>query len=201
MTTKKSMVGLGAGILAIGAVLLGNTAIQAATADTVINGQISSVITISSVSPRNIVVNPGNGAATTSVDDTITVNTNNATGYTVTLAMLSTATNNKLKHETTADVIDAGAGTMALPAALGANTWGYRVDGVGDFGSGTTTENNVANSNFTWAGVPQSTGDKIVDADGPATNATTKVWFAIHANNSLRSGKYTNTVTYTATAK
>lgn len=204
MLKRKLNLSLVAGGLAVGAVVgLSSVNIQAATSNTVINGNISSLISITSVSPQTINVSPTSGAATSSVSDTVTVNTNNATGYTLDLAMVGTATANDLIHTVTpANVINATSGSQTTPAALGANTWGYRVDDVGGFGAGTTTaETNVATSAFTWAAVPLGTANNLRSTTGPATNAQTNVWYAIHANNSLPSGTYTNTVTYTAVAK
>lgn len=204
MLKRKLNLSLVAGGLAVGAVVgLSSVNIQAATSNTVINGNISSLISITSVSPQTINVSPTSGAATSSVSDTVTVSTNNATGYTLDLAMVGTATANDLIHTVTpANVINATSGSQTAPAALGVNTWGYRVDDVGGFGAGTTTaETNVATSAFTWAAVPLGTANNLRNTTGPATNAQTNVWYAIHANNSLPSGTYTNTVTYTAVAK
>ena len=81
---------------------------------------------------------------------------------------------------------------------LPANTWGYRLNNT-TFGTTTTIETNVSNSQYTWAQVQQSTTpDLIYTGTG---NNTIPVYYGLKASNTQISGTYTGTVTYTATTQ
>jgi len=86
--------------------------------------------------------------------------------------------------------------------ALTASQWGYRIDGVGGFGSGpTTTQSNIAINAVKFAVIPSSssTADTIAVTSVAANPAVdTNVWYGVCANTSLPSGTYTSQVTYTA---
>lgn len=156
----------------------------------VVNGQLLS-ITVSATAPTIAVVSNRTSSAST----TVTVNTNNPSGYVLTMS--ASTTDRTLKSG--GNSITAASGTMASPVALAANTWGYRINGLGGFGSSTTLETNVTTSAFNWAGVPASTSPVIIaQSAAPATNATTNVWYAIRASSTTPSGSYVGTVTYTA---
>ncbi|MGI6612336.1 MAG: hypothetical protein ACOX0Z_02075 [Candidatus Nanosyncoccaceae bacterium] len=81
---------------------------------------------------------------------------------------------------------------------LPANTWGYRLNNT-TFGTTTTIETNVPNSQYTWAQVQQSTTpDLIYTGTG---NHTFPVYYGLKASHTQASGTYTGTVTYTATTQ
>lgn len=167
------------------------------SANTVINATIDAVISITTSTPVAISLTPTSGGVVSSSSDSVSVSTNNATGYFLTLAdndattNLSDGTNNITAH----------AGTQASPTALANNTWGYRVVGVGGFGGGAYSgETNNGSSTSTWAGVP-ATGspNTLKTTSSTATNDITTVWYGVRVNTTLPSGVYTDTVTYTAT--
>jgi len=167
------------------------------SANTVINATINAVISMTTSTPVAISLTPTSGGVVSSSSDSVSVSTNNATGYFLTLAdndattNLSDGTNNITAH----------AGTQASPTALANNTWGYRVVGVGGFGAGAYSgETNNGSSTSTWAGVP-ATGspNTLKTTSSTATNDITTVWYGVKVNTTLPSGVYTDTVTYTAT--
>lgn len=168
------------------------------SANTTINANVGSAITLSNLGSVNVAVTPtASSARLSSARDTVTVNTNNSNGYRLTLQMNTSETSllngsNSIARTT---------GTLATPVTLTANTWGYRVAGAGGFGAGAAAESNVAASAYTWAGVPASgsTPDQIKSTSSPANNDTTDVWYAIMADSTKPSGTYTGQVTYTAT--
>ncbi len=169
-----------------------------ATANTVVNGHIGSSITISTSNTVDIYVTPtGSEARISSAADTVTVNTNNATGYNLTLETQGADTN-LVKGS---DTIAATAGTLAAPTALDDNSWGYRVDGAGGFGAGPSSAlNNVASTVLTFAGVPANgSAHTIKTTSTTATNDQTSVWYGMKADSTKPNGVYTNTVVYTAT--
>lgn len=167
------------------------------SANTVINADISAVISMTTSTPITINLVPTGGGVVSSLSDAVSVSTNNATGYFLTLADNDANTN----LVNGANNIAAHAGTQASPTALVNNTWGYRVDGVGGFGAGpTSAETNNGSSTTTWAGVP-ATGspNTLKTTSSTATNDTTTVWYGVRVNTTLPNGIYTDTVTYTAT--
>ncbi len=167
-------------------------------ANTVINATINSVITISTATPIAISLTPSfAGGVVSSASDTVTVSTNNALGYTLTLADADTNTN----LVNGANNIAAHTGTQASPTALANNTWGYRIVSVGGFGATAySAETNNASSTSTWAGVPSSASpNTIKTTSSTATGDTTTVWYGVKVNTSIPNGVYTDTVTYTAT--
>lgn len=167
------------------------------TANTIVNATIASVISISTATPVAIALTPTAGGVVSSASDTVSVSTNNAAGYTLTLA--DTDTNTDLVNG--ANTITAHAGTQASPTALANNTWGYRIVSVGGFGAGAySAETDNASSTSTWAGVPSSAAPNTIKTTATtATADTTTVWYGVRATTAKPNGVYTDTVTYTAT--
>ena len=176
------------------------TAAGAATTSTTINSAISSVISVfTSNGTVTANVTPTGAGAQTIASDTLTVSTNNSLGYTLQIAD-SDATTTLVSGS---DTIAASTGTQASPVAQSANTWGYRVDGVGGFGAGPTSGQSSAaiSGTIKFAGMP-ATGspNTIKTTSSTASNDTTTVWYGVAANTSQPTGTYSDSVTYTATA-
>lgn len=198
---KMVLVGLA---VIVSAVLASSTGFAATgSANTTINANIGSAISVTnsaSASGLNVTVTPSaSGARLSSNADTVTVSTNNSTGYDLTLQMSTTDTGLKSGSNS----ISASGATQASPAVLSDNSWGYRVDGFGGFGSGTTTaETNADASTTTWAGVPAQGSPVVIASNTTAVSAEqTKVWYAIKVNTSTPTGIYSGVVTYTATTR
>jgi hypothetical protein len=159
---------------------------------------IACSISLTSNGTVSLNVTPGVGGACTIQSDTASVLTDDANGYTLTLADNSTNTGLVNGSYT----IPATSGTFASPTALTANTWGYRVDGAGSFGSGpTTSQTNISPGSLTFAAIEASnqTPDVLANTSTAADPAvTTTVWYGACANQTVTSGTYTTQVTYTA---
>ena len=158
-------------------------------------GQIR-YITLSAPTSVDIAVTPAGGTKMSSKSANVLVATNAATGY-----KLSLSTQNANRNLTNgSQTITPTAGTQIAPATLSGSAWGYRVNGIGNFGSTTTAENNVASSAYTWAGVPDHTAPHVIRTTAIAnpTAETTTVWYGVSVTGSQQSGIYTATVTYTA---
>jgi len=157
-------------------------------------------ITLTSNSSVSLNVTPAPGSKCTIQSDTASVMTDDSNGYTLTLA--DNGTNTALVNG--ANTIPAGSGTFASPAALSGNAWGYRVDGLGSFGSGpTTAQSNVSPGSALFAAIEASnvTPDTLANTSSPADPAVnTTVWYGACANTSVASGTYGTQVTYTAVA-
>ena len=167
------------------------------TKNTIINASVGSSISMTTSATVALAITPTASGSATSASDTVSVSTNNTAGYTLQLANNDATTN----LASGGNNIAATAGTFAAPAAMGANRWGFRVDGVGTFGAGpTSAQTNAASLSGTWAGVPASGSPVTLKTTAvTATNDTTTVWYGAFVNSSTPNGTYTDTVTYTAT--
>lgn len=167
------------------------------TDNTTINATIGSTITMTTSGTVALGITPDGDGQASSASDTVTVSTNNALGYNLTLAD-SDATTTLASGGNT---LTAHAGTQGTPTTLANNTWGYRVVSVGGFGAGATSaETNVDSLANTWAGVPATGSPNTLKNTGStATNDVTTVWYGAKADTTKPNGVYTGTVTYTAT--
>jgi hypothetical protein len=184
------------GIAIFGTPLAGYAATD--TDNTTINASIASVISMTTSGTVSISVTPTSSGAFSSASDTITINSNNSAGFALTLS--DSNTNTDLVKGS--DTILAVAGTQASPTSgMTNNRWGYRVDSIGGFGAGpTSAESNVANSSYSWAGVPSSASPNTIKTTAAvATNNTTTVWYGVKSDSTKPNGTYTDIVTYTAT--
>ncbi len=166
------------------------------SANTTINATVGSTISITTASPVALSLTPTSGGVVTSASDTVTVNTNNSTGYALTLE----------DNDATTTLVSGGntftahSGTFAAPTALANGTWGYAVASAGGFDASYSTENSNGSSTSKWAGVPASGSAVTLKTTGSAaSNDTTTVWWAAKANTSQPNGTYSDIVTYTAT--
>ena len=172
---------------------------SAETSNTVITANIGSTISVQSTSNVALNINPtATQAKASSGKATVTVSTNNATGYNLKIGMNGADRN--LNKAT--DNITAHAGTLAAPTALANNTWGYRVENVGGFNAGNITpENNINDLAGTFAGVPaQNAEEEIKNHNAAVQSNTTDVLFGAKVDATKPSGAYTGTVVFTATA-
>ncbi len=170
----------------------------AVTGTTTVNANISAVISIATSGTVNIAITPVSGGSATSASDTVTVTTNNSTGYNLKINGATTTLVNGV------NTIAANAGTIAAPAAITNNTWGFRIDdatATTGFGNvATSAQTNVASLTSTkWAAMPTTaTLIKTTSAAATSGDATT-VWYGAMADTSKPSGTYSDVITYTAT--
>ncbi|MBR3233603.1 hypothetical protein IKG12_01925, partial [Candidatus Saccharibacteria bacterium] len=151
-------------------------------------------------------------------ETTVKTFTNSPSGYKLYLGMTSSNTSLVLENESNAIPSLGVLPTAATP--LGVNTWGYAVNGtstgVPSSWSGTrTTGNTIAANSETYAGVPAygSEGDGLLQSTNQANGAggtdeqdyaqatPVGVYYAVRADANMPSGKYSNTVAYTALAE
>lgn len=188
-----------AAIMAFLALVAVPISVEAATTTTTVSSSIGSTISLlSSAGTVSIDATPSASGVQTTASDTVTVSTNNTSGYTLQIAETGAST----ALVSGGNSIPATPGTQTTPAALTANTWGYRVDGTGGFGATTTTAiSNAPIGSITYAAVPVTASPNTIKTTAStASNDTTTVWYSVAVNTSTPSGTYTNSVTYTATA-
>ena len=153
-------------------------------------------ITLSAPTSVDITVTPAGGTKMSSKSANILVATNAATGYKLSLSTQSANRNLTNGSQTIAPTT----GTQTAPIAFSGSAWGYRVNGIGNFGGMTITENNVTSSAYTWAGVPDHAAPHVIRTTTVAnpTAETTTVWYGVSVTGSQQSGIYAATVIYTA---
>lgn len=157
-------------------------------------------ITLASDGLVDIDVTPVGGATRCTVQhDTVTATTGSSTGYLVTVNNTDTTTS---LEGPSSNTIPSVSGSAASPAALSANTWGYRVDSVASFGAGPTTA--ITNATVpvqTYAATPSSAsagGTVRSTTSADITPVDTSVWYGVCIDTLKPAGLYTGTVLYTA---
>lgn len=166
------------------------------TAGTTINASVGASISVTTATTINLSLTPTAGGVVSSASDSVVVNTNNATGYMLTLADGDANVNLSSGGNT----IGAHSGTQASPTALAANKWGYAVANTGGFDGSYSAETNNTSSVSKWAGMPAiGSPTQLKNTSGIATNDTTIVWYGVKATSAQPNGTYSDTVTYTAT--
>jgi hypothetical protein len=163
--------------------------------NTVINANLGSTISLTTSGTVTLNVTPVSGGSQTSASDSLSVSTNNTSGYNLTLANNDTTTS----LQSGANTIGAHAGTHASPTALANNSWGYAIPG-GNFDASYSALTNVTSSSTKWAGVPSSSSPNTLKTTAStASGDSTTVWYSVKADTTKPNGTYTDTVTYTAT--
>ncbi|HET8884467.1 MAG TPA: hypothetical protein VFM68_03275 [Candidatus Saccharimonadales bacterium] len=182
---KKTSYKIG-GMLALSAVLLSPIMASAATdtGDTTINATVNSTLSMTTSGTVAMSVTPTGAGVGSSAKDTITVSTNNPSGYDL-----------SLEADDAITTLSNGSDTLAAqvtPGALANNSWGYSLDA-------TAAESNVTTLVGTWNGVPAAgSATSIKTTATTAASDVTDVWYGVKADTTKESGVYTGTVTYTA---
>ncbi len=181
------------GVASIAALIVAPVITSAAT--TTINATIDSSITVSSTGTVAIALTPTAGGSVSSASDSVKVSTNSTAGYSLTLQDGDATT----ALTSGANTIAAHSGTFASPTALTGNSWGYAVAG-GSFDASYTAEGSNASSTSKWAGIT-SAPQELKNTSSTAVDDETVVWYGVRATSAQPNGTYTDSVTYTATAK
>lgn len=165
------------------------------TANTTVQATINSIITVSAGAAPQFTLTPATwgGVTESNASNVVTVNTNNSTGYNLTIND-SDAT---LTLTSGANTIAASANTYASPATLATNSWGYAVPG-GNFSPSYTSQTDITTSTLKYAGIT-AVAQNLKTTATTASADTTTVWYAAKVDTSKPTGAYTDTVTYTAT--
>ena len=202
MKTTTSSLSLFAALVAVVGVALAPVMASAAanSANTTINAVLGSTISITTSGTVTLNITPVSGGAQTSASDTVTVNTNNSTGYNLAIKDADAT----LTLTNGVNTIAASSNTFAAGAALANNTWGWAVAdtttgiGANNFDTTYSVITNATSSSTAWTGITAS--DQVFkNTTGTATNDATTVWYSAKADTSKPSGTYADTVTYTAT--
>lgn len=198
---KLSGTHLSAGVVSLAAFALaaGPSIASAATnsAATTVTAAIQSSISVSTSSTVSMNISPLVGGAQSSASDTVTVSTNNASGYNLSLANSDSTSE---LSDGASHTIAAHSGTYAAPTALANNSWGYAVPALNNFDASYSSLTSAASSASKWAGVPVSgSGQQIKTNNAAANEQQTTVWYSAKADMTKPTGNYSDEVTYTAT--
>ena len=190
----------------IASFLLASTPIIASAAadssTSTVSATVSSVISISTPGTVSISVTPTANGMLSSASDTVTVSTNNITGYNLKLADSDATTS---LSDGAGHTIAASSNNMAGATTLTSGTWGFALasgtTGIApnNFDASYSSVTNVTGATSKWAGVPASgSGVVIKSTSANATNDTTSVFYAVKIDTTQPTGTYSDTVTYTA---
>lgn len=196
------------GLLALVAILLSTVIIPSVFATPYGLGTYGSctynqtcTITMSTSSPVSLNTSPTASGVYTIDNDQVTVTTNSTDGYILSLE-------SDLGYPFGGSLIAPGwltvpgvAGTPASPQTLSNNTWGFRVDDLGSFGSGPTSNiQNQSSSSLTFASVSLNGSPETIKTNitGSPSGEITNVWYGIKTTSSQQAGNYSATVVYTA---
>jgi hypothetical protein len=181
------------------------------TVQTVVAGSITA---FTNTNPTNtsIDVSSASGVKQTINKDTVSISTNNATGYT--LKLIDSDTSNALcvTPGGACTGIPSTAATSAAPAIMSsANQWGYHIDDGTTLwcstatlcasGLGLPSTSAATSATLKFAKVPLSSGtaDTIKTTATTASSDTTPVYYAVNVDPTQASGTYKDDVVYTAT--
>jgi len=178
---------------------IGNSSAASKSVDVIAN--IDEVLAITTITTDaingelilDIMPTPGGTLAKSQL--TVTVSTNNATGYV--LNMNSLTTNTSMAHEAAtgsppAPNIPSTNHLYNTPATLATNTWGWNL------GTASTTT--------TFSKIPPSNDSQTIRTTSEPSSvstpelANTIITFAANATDTLPAGNYTNTIVFTATS-
>ena len=196
MEKSKSSTRIKLGIATFGVAMLpvASYAATASTSNIQLSANVGSVISINTPTAVSVSLTPTGSGPVSTGSHTVTVSTNNSTGYKLylkdadaTLNLVSGINN-----------ITPTAGTAAAPAALTVmNTFGYAVAGAPFAGTYTTGDNQVYDGTKTFAGITAS-DVQIRNTATTATNENTSVYWGVRADTSLPNGTYVDNVIYSA---
>ena len=161
---------------------LGDSSADSVSSD--ISVEVDAVMAITTNTPTlSIPIMPTPSGTLAMNDLTVTVSTNNQTGYT--LSMNSETEDTDLAHITMPDAIPSTTAPFATPAALGVNTWGY----------------SLAASPSNFSAIPAlSAPYTIASTAAPGQNSATGVTFGANIDSTVAAGTYLSTMVFTATA-
>jgi hypothetical protein len=197
---RKSLIGIaliGANVAAVTLPMLATADTQ--TTDTTIGLSINPVIISYSSGPTVTLgaITPDSTGKQSAASDTVTANTNDTAGFTVTLKENSATVTDMVSGGNT---IATSTGTPASPATLTNNKWGWRIDSLAGFGAGpTSTISSASPSALTYAGIPANASPFTIKTTSTNGSASSTVWYSARVDNTQPIGTYSTTVTYTIT--
>jgi hypothetical protein len=144
-------------------------------------------------------ITPTSGGLQSTSSDSISADTNDGAGLTVSLQENSGSTTAMLSGSNT---LPTSAGTTTTPVVLAADTWGWREDSLAGtgFGAGpTSTISNAAPSALKFAAIPANGSPYTIETTSTSGSSNASIWYSAMVDTSQPSGAYSTTVTYTFT--
>ena len=189
-----SVLGVGS-VLLLSAMLFPSLPDSAAAeeAESKVSLSVSPVLAVSLQDELALEVTPTEGGSFTAKTASLSISTNNETGYSMYLATQDNNNTLTSQNPNTSDVITAldGGESGLTPTEFTANTWGYSL------ASGTTEPSDTTR----YQAVPAETGSTaVVTKDTPVDTDTYSLMFGAKVDTSLPSGTYSNQVVVSAVA-
>lgn len=211
--TKQRILGLATAGLLMAPLFASSMAQGVGTTVQTVVGSSITAFTNANPTTTSIDVTSSSGTKQTINKDTVTISTNNSTGYTLKIQDADTSNALCITPSGACTGIPSTSATSTTPALMsGANQWGYHKD------DGTTTwcstasncgtalgampvSNASTSTTLKFALVPLSSGtaDTLKTTATTASSDTTPVWYAVNVDPTQASGTYKDDVVYTAT--
>lgn len=210
--TRRRLLGLAtAGLLMAPIFASSMTEAVGTTVQSVVSGSITA-FSNSNPTTTDINVSSASGVKQSINKDTVSVSTNNGTGYTLKLADGDTSNDMCITPGGSCTGVPSTSATSSSPAIMsGANQWGYHIDDgtttwcstASNCAAGLSLPSTSQNTSTTlkFAQVPLSSGtaDTLKTTSTTASGDTTDVFYAINVDPTQASGTYKDDVVYTAT--
>lgn len=188
-------------IAAVVGLVFAPVAASAVTQSTTVTANIQGSIAIGQSGNVSFNVTPVTGGSQSSGSHTVTVTTNNATGYLLSLNDADAT----LTLDKAPDSIAASSNTFAGATTLANNTWGYAIPNT-TTGCGCSTYFDASYSNFTdqtssttkWAGITATAQALKSTTVAAGSGDPLVVSYSAKADPTKPVGAYVDTVTYTA---
>jgi hypothetical protein len=139
-------------------------------------------------------ITPDSAGKQSTASDTVSANTNDTSGLTITMQENSASSTAMLSGSNT---ITTSSGTPASPATLTNGNWGWHIDSLAGFTGTGATLNNAAPSAVTYAGIPANGAPYTINTTSTNGSTSSTVWYSARVNNTQPIGTYSTTVLYT----
>lgn len=179
-------------LLTLGIMLFPSTPqfVQAEESNTEASLTINPVISLSMQDTITVDVTPTQDGAFSSSTASLSVSTNNETGYSLYLSTANGENNLTSQNPTISDVVSAvdGGDSGVTPANFANNTWGYNLS------------QETASDTTTYKAVPTTANDAIITTESPTDADTYNLTIGTKISTSLPSGTYSNQVVVSVVA-
>ncbi len=139
-------------------------------------------------------ITPNSSGLQSAASDTVSANTNDTDGLTITMQENSLTTTSMTSGSNN---ITASTGTPASPITLTNGTWGWHMDGLASFTGTGAPISNAAPSAVTYAGIPANGSPYTINTTATNGSTSSTVWYSSRVNNTQPVGTYSSTVLYT----
>ena len=139
-------------------------------------------------------ITPDSTGRQSTASDTVSADTNDTAGLTVTMQENSAVTTDM---KSGSNSITTSTGTPAAPVTLANGNWGWHIDSLAGFTGTGAVLSSGAPSAVTYAGIPANGSPYTINTTATNGSTSSTVWYSARANNTQPIGTYSTTVLYT----